>query len=221
MLTEIVRVKIMGLAENELIANKISEHRDSGWTQLKYLWYTDLYRYDGKPHKKDYFHAVARNMGYRYTFLMRLCAYLSGNNNNVIKKLAFRLFLEMLRHISIQIGVQIAFYTKIGSGLYLPHPVSIVVHENAVIGKNCSLSHGVTIGQLHRGDRKGCPEIGDNVHISPGAVILGNIKIGNNVAIGANSVVDKDIPDNAVAAGVPARVISFKGSEGYINRVDY
>ncbi len=71
------------------------------------------------------------------------------------------------------------------------------------------------------GDTRGCPEIGDNVEIAPGAVILGNIKIGNNVAIGANSVVDKDIPDNAVAAGMPARVISFKGSEGYINRADY
>ncbi len=211
----------MGLAENELIVNKINKHRDNGWSELKYLWYADLYRYDGKPSKKDYLHALARNMGYRYTFLMRLCAYLSRNKNNIIKKIALRFFLELLRDISMRSGVQIAFYTKVGSGLYLPHPISIVVHEEAVIGKNCSISHCVTIGQLHRGDRKGYPEIGDNVHIAPGAVIIGNIKIGNNVVIGANSVVDKDIPDNAVAAGIPAKVISFKGSEGYINRTDY
>ena len=184
----------MSLAENELLINKISRYRENGWSELKYLWYSDLYRYVGKPSKRDYIRGLSRNIGYRYTFLMRLCAYLSRNEKNIVKKIAFRFFYELLRSNSIRSGVQIAYYSKIGSGLYLPHPISIVVHEEAVIGKNCSISHGVTIGQLHRGDRKGCPEIGDNVHIAPGAVILGKIKIGNNVAIGANSVVDKDTP---------------------------
>jgi serine O-acetyltransferase len=79
----------------------------------------------------------------------------------------------------------------------------------------------VTIGQSNRGKRKGCPTIGNEVYIGPGAKIFGNIKIGNNVAIGANSVVTRDIPDNAVVVGIPGNVISYNGSDGYINRIDY
>jgi len=65
------------------------------------------------------------------------------------------------------------------------------------------------------------PEIGDNVYIGPGAKIIGNIKIGNNAAIGANCVVTKDVPENGVVVGVPGRVISFEGSAGYINKTNY
>jgi len=69
----------------------------------------------------------------------------------------------------------------------------------------------------NRGSKKGTPIIGDNVYIGPGAKIIGNVNIGNDVAIGANAVVTKDLPPFAVAVGVPARVISLKGSEGYVN----
>ena len=98
---------------------------------------------------------------------------------------------------------------------------SIVVHERSAIGKNCNISHGVTIGIMNRGSKAGVPIIGDNVYIGPGAKIMGNIKVGDNAAIGANAVVTKNVPDNAVVVGVPAKVISYDGSEGYINRMDY
>jgi serine O-acetyltransferase len=77
------------------------------------------------------------------------------------------------------------------------------------------------LGKANRGVRKGYPVIGDNVYIGPGAKIVGNVHIGNNVAIGANCVVTKDIPDNSVVVGVPGRVISLESSVGYINRTDY
>jgi serine O-acetyltransferase len=79
----------------------------------------------------------------------------------------------------------------------------------------------VTIGQLNRGKRAGCPVIGDNVFIGPGAMIIGHIKIGDNAAIGANCVVVEDVPAHAVVAGVPGKIISQEGSIGYINRIDY
>ena len=63
--------------------------------------------------------------------------------------------------------------------------------------------------------------IGDNVYIGPGVKIFGNIRIGNNAAIGANGVVNKDVPDNGVVVGVPGKVVSLKGSSGYINRTNY
>jgi serine O-acetyltransferase len=118
-------------------------------------------------------------------------------------------------------GINIPPYTKIGSGLYIGHFGCITVSPNVIIGKNCNVSPGIAIGQVNRGIRKGWPVIGDNVYIGPGAKIIGNVTIGNNVAIGANCVVTRDIPDNAVVVGIPGKVISYKGSEGYINNIDY
>ena len=87
--------------------------------------------------------------------------------------------------------------------IHFAHPIGIVIGERVVIGKNLTIFQNVTIGQ-----KNGLyPTIGDNVTIYPGSVVIGNIKIGNNVVIGANSVVTKDIPDNTVVAGAPAKVI--------------
>jgi len=101
------------------------------------------------------------------------------------------------------------------------HFGGIVVNQNVVIGKNFNISHQVTLGVANRGNRKGYPVIGDNVYIGPGAKVIGNVRVGNHVAIGANCVVAKDIPDNSVVVGIPGKVISSEGSAGYINRTDY
>lgn len=146
---------------------------------------------------------------------MRLAA--STRENKLL--LPLHIFARLrLRHYQFKYGIQIPSRTKIGRGFYIGHFGGIVVNGATVIGKNCNISQGVTIGQANRGPRKGCAIIGDNVYIGPGAKIVGHVNIGNNVAIGANAVVTKDIPDNAVVAGVPARIISMDGSEGYINR---
>ena len=83
------------------------------------------------------------------------------------------------------------------------------------------ISQGVTLGQANRGKNKGYPQIGDNVYIGPGAKIVGKIKIGNDVAIGANCVVTKDVPNNSVIVGIPGKVISQAGSIEYINNTNY
>lgn len=116
-----------------------------------------------------------------------------------------------------------AFLTnaQIGPGLYIGHHGGIVTNEEMQIGKNCNLSHDVTIGVSRRGERAGVPVIGDNVYIGPGAKIFGKITIGNNAAIGANCVVTKDVPENGVVAGIPGKVISYEGSAGYINNRVY
>ncbi|WP_202807026.1 serine O-acetyltransferase [Planktothrix agardhii] len=74
----------------------------------------------------------------------------------------------------------------------------------------------MTIGVGGRGEKSGCPVIGDQVFIGPGAKIFGKIRIGNDVAIGANAVVTKDLPDNAVAMGIPAKIISYEGSQDFV-----
>ena len=157
----------MEVVDNELAVNNAENYGIGDWGELKYNWYADLYRYTGKPGKKLYLHELLRNPSYRYTFLMRLCTYLS-QNKNILKRIAFRFFYELFRCYAIRCCIEISHNTKIGSGLYLPHLVGIVVHRDAVIGKNCCISQNVTIGELHRGEREGNPTIGDNVYIAPG-----------------------------------------------------
>ena len=96
----------------------------------------------------------------------------------------------------------------VGSGSYPVHAGFVRLGKYVRIGKNCTVLPMVLIGKRQPGDCK--IEIGDNCYIGSGATILGPITIGNNVTIGAGAVVNQDIPDNAVVAGVPAKVIKMK-----------
>ena len=98
--------------------------------------------------------------------------------------------------------------TRIGPGLYIAHYGGIWINPRATLGSNCNLAHGVTIG-APIGD---APVLGDRVFIGAGAVITGRVRIGSGAVIGANSLVVANLPENAVAIGVPARVLSYTGS---------
>jgi serine O-acetyltransferase len=127
----------------------------------------------------------------------------------------------LLYRYTFKLGIAIPYTTQIGSGFYIGHFGGIIVSPDAIIGKNCNISQGVTLGRANRGKRKGSPVLGDNIYIGAGAKIIGGVKVGNNVAVGANCVLVDDVPDNAVVVGIPGKVISFDGSEGYVNRTDY
>lgn len=126
-----------------------------------------------------------------------------------------------LHHYSIRFGIDISRDAHIGSGFYIGHFGGIFVNTGVVIGNNCNISQGVTLGQLNRGDRIGCPIIGNNVYIAPGAKIIGRIHVGDFAAVGANAVVLSDVEANASVGGIPARQLSMSGSESYVNRTDY
>lgn len=93
--------------------------------------------------------------------------------------------------------------TDIGGGLYFGHPSCISVNYHAVIGNNVNINKCVTIGKENRGIRKGTPTIGNNVWIGTGAVIVGKIRIGNDVLIAPNSYVNQDVPDHSLVLGNP------------------
>ncbi|MCK4305708.1 MAG: serine acetyltransferase [Candidatus Eisenbacteria sp.] len=113
-------------------------------------------------------------------------------------------------------GIHIEPEIDIGPGFYIGHFGNIFLGGHMRIGKITSISHEVTVGYAGRGDKWGLPTIGDFVYIAPGAKIFGRISIGNHVAVGANAVVTKDLPENAVAVGVPARIINYRSSRDFV-----
>jgi serine O-acetyltransferase len=119
----------------------------------------------------------------------------------------FRFFLEKI--VELLTSSSIPSRCRIKGGLRIQHFGQIMIHDSVSIGYNATIYNSVTIGLQHDTDING-PIIGDNVYIGAGAKIIGAIKIGNNVRIGANAVVIKDIPDNSIAVGVPARIIADK-----------
>lgn len=103
------------------------------------------------------------------------------------------------------LGFELPYNTKIERGLKVYHIQSIVINKNTKIGKNFTARQNLTIGNSKSKGRS--PQIGDNVEVGASVCIIGDIRIGNNVLIGAGAVVVKDIPDNSVVVGNPARVI--------------
>ena len=129
------------------------------------------------------------------------------------RKLYF--FARLISQISrFFTGIEIHPAAKLGNKIFFDHGMGIVVGETAEIGDNCVIYHGVTLGGVSTSKVKRHPTLKNNVSVGAGAKLLGNIVIGNNVRIGANSVVLKDIPDEAVAVGIPARIIP-KTEEDY------
>ena len=127
-----------------------------------------------------------------------------------LKTLA-RLWAHIGRGIT---GIEIHPGAKIGANLFIDHGMGVVIGETAVIGNNCTIYHGVTLGG--RGGSKGGkrhPDIGNNVMIGTGAQILGAITVGDGARIGANSVVIEDIPAGVSVMGIPAKVLGAASQE--------
>ena len=104
-------------------------------------------------------------------------------------------------------GIEIHPGAKIGRRLFIDHGMGIVIGETATIGNDCTIYHGVTLGGTGKDKKKRHPDLGDNVLVGCGAKILGPIKIGDNVKIGANSVVLKDVQENTTIVGIPGKEI--------------
>ncbi len=184
-------------------------------TCLKYILGEDLKRY-GLPSELSFFKYVKYLLfhtapGVKFSIVYRNCQHYRGEN-----KLMFYFFFLYLRRIKYKYGFDISYRTKIGEGLYIGHFGGVVIHGDAVIGNYCNISQGITIGVLNRGNNKGIPKIGSKVFIGPNAVIIGGITIGDNVLIGANSLVNFNVEEDAVVAPPVSKIISHKGAKDYV-----
>jgi serine O-acetyltransferase len=150
--------------------------------------------------------------------LLRRVEYLMNRDSyGGIRSVLMRKFYSFQLHkASVRCGFEIPPNT-FGPGLSIAHRGTIVVHPEARIGRNCRLHVDVVIGTRPGPPPEPVPRIGDNCYIGPGAKIFGGIVLGDNIVVGANSVVDRSFPEGHMTiAGVPARKISDTPSDEYI-----
>lgn len=178
---------------------------------------SDITRYGARSSFKQFVKLYLVSPGYKYSVVMRTAKYLK--KAGPLFTPLYAVSRLMLRHYEYKFGISIPYNTTIKAGLYIGHYGGIIVNPDTIIGKNCNINHDVTIGAAYGGKTPGVPVIGDNVYFGPGSKIIGGITVGNNVAIGANCVLTKSVPDNAVVAGIPGVVISEKGSYEYVTNV--
>ena len=108
-------------------------------------------------------------------------------------------------------GIEIHPGATIGKNLFIDHGMGVVIGETTVIGDNCTLYQGVTLGGTGKDHGKRHPTLGDNVLVGAGAKVLGPFRVGNNARVAAGAVVLNAVPDDATAVGVPARVVRVGG----------
>jgi serine O-acetyltransferase len=152
---------------------------------------------------------------WKFERLLRKVEYYQNCKKSILWK-PYTLFLKIRLHsISIKLGFMIS-PNVFGPGLSIGHHGTLTVNSSARIGKNCRIHTCVFIA-TKAGFTDKAPKIGDNVYIGPGAKIFGPIEIGDNIAIGANAVVNKSFLEPGITiAGIPAKKISDKGSEGLV-----
>lgn len=121
-----------------------------------------------------------------------------------------RVISQIARFIT---GIEIHPGARIGGGFFVDHGSGVVVGATTIIGENCMLFQGVTLGGTGKETGKRHPTLGDDVLVSAGAKVLGNITIGDSCKIGAMSVVLKDVPPNCTVVGVPGRIVIQDGQK--------
>lgn len=116
-------------------------------------------------------------------------------------RLFYKLFFQWV------LGIDVPDTTAIGRNFNMFHGSGLVINRETIIGENVIVRHNTTIGNAR--EDGGCPQIGNNVNIGANSVIIGAIRVGNNSIIAAGSVVIRDVPDNVVVAGNPATVVKY------------
>ena len=147
-----------------------------------------------------------------WTFLFRKCQFSQGGVQKI--------YHALLLMVGKKHGIEIDYPVQIGKGIFIAHPYGITINDKVVIGQNCNIHKGVTIGQENRGIRKGTPTMGNNVWIGMNSTVVGSIHIGNDVLIAPNTYLNSDVPDHSIVIGSPAKIISRNNAtDSYINNV--
>jgi len=164
----------------------------------------DLRAYDGRWGAQGFWVMVVYRYG-RWRYRVRPA---------LVRKFFSLIYHVLFKTVQVVTGIELPCEVELGHNFIIDHFGGIVIHGDAKFGDNCRIRNGVVVGIGHV-EEDGAPIIGHNVDIGVGAKVLGPVRIGDNVLIGANAVVIIDVPDNCIAVGVPA-VVKPRGAR---NRV--
>lgn len=171
----------------------------------------DLPRYTRKRGVAASWSVFFSHPGFRFMALHRLCnRYARLHPIGMISRWWYK-------RMNVKFGFQIPHTTQIGKGFFLGHFGNIVINPAVRIGDNCNIAQGVTIGHVNRGSKTGAPSLGNRVWVGANAVIVGNIHISDDALIAPLTYVNMDVPAKAVVMGNPGKIVSYEGSEGYVN----
>lgn len=153
---------------------------------------------------------------WKYNYYLRKIEYLTNCKKGLMKKIRLIPYKIKFRNLSYRLGWFVA-PNSFEEGLCIVHPGTVVVNGKVKAGRFCRIHVDVNIGG--NGGENAVPQIGDYVYIAPGAKIFGDIRIADDVAIGANAVVNKSIlREHVTVGGIPAKIISEKGTQNMIKR---
>lgn len=171
--------------------------------ELKYYIVQDMGYYNGKPFR-SFLSRYLFEAGFKFIFWHRITRYFYLKNS-------FLYFFPrfILKHYSYKYNFDISYRAQIGPNLQIAHFGYIIVPSYVTLGKNCKLRPGVVFGKKLTGETEKAV-IGDNCDFGVGSKIIGNVKIGDNVIVGANAVITKNVPSDVVVAGVPGKIIKIK-----------
>lgn len=182
------------------VMNRIKTHKD-----LTFYINKDRERYNysffsylkGLLYKQDTSHAL------RLLYYLRKSEFYYNNQSTIINKALFKLYYLFYCRLEFKYDTHIAL-NCCGFGLWIPHMGGIIINAKS-LGNSCSITKGVVIGNKAGEDNRAV--IGNNCYFTLGAKIIGSVVIGDNVIVGQNSVVIKDIASNSIVSGIPAKVI--------------
>jgi serine O-acetyltransferase len=160
--------------------------------------------FERDPAARNWLEVIVCYPGLQALFLHRIAHWLY--------QIGIPFFPRFISHLArFFTGIEIHPGAQIGQGVFIDHGMGVVIGETAIIGDYCLIYQGVTLGGTGKELGKRHPTLGENVVIGGGAKVLGNIQIGNDVRIGAGSVVLRDVPSNCTVVGIPGRVIYRSG----------
>ncbi|MBI2895795.1 MAG: serine acetyltransferase [Deltaproteobacteria bacterium] len=155
---------------------------------------------------------VLGTQGIWATAVFRFGQWVYGDAPSAVRvplKVGYKLAAKV---VEVTTGISVPASARIGPGFYIGHFGAIIVHPDTVMGEGCSIGQGVTIGTAGRGKDR-TPVIGNRVYLGAGSKVLGGINLGDDVAVGANAVVTRDLPSGVTAVGVPAKIVRGPGAE--------
>ena len=196
--------------QQPLIINKERKKFDkqSNWLAnipwVKALWADFKIIFDRDPAANNWLEVLICYPGIHALALHRVASWLWHDRVPLLP----RLLSHLGRFLT---GIEIHPGATIGKGVFIDHGMGVVIGETAIVGDRCLIYQNVTLGGTGKQTGKRHPTLGENVIVGTGAKILGNINIGNDVRIGAGSIVLRDVPNDCTVVGVPGRIVSRTG----------